>query len=130
MPLDIPLVPVNSDVKVAAMSALVQSIGDLQKFQSTPAAGATAQSKAQSDAEKKEEEAAKKAAARKVLDEKLPGQGEPAPGAAPVGVTPPSATTPTSSGMSGLQFQEAGGSPGTGASSLGFGSDIPVFQLQ
>jgi len=124
MPLDIPLVPVNTDVKVAAMSALVQSIGDLQKFQSAPAANAGA-AKTQTDADKKEDELAKKAAARSILDEKLPGQPDAAPGA-----TPQATTTPTSSGMSGLQFQESGGSPGTGGSSLGFGSDIPVFGLQ
>ena len=73
MPLDIPLVPVNTDVKNAALSALVQSIGDLQKFQSAPAAHSSA-AKTQTDADKKEDDAARKAAARSVLDEKLPGQ--------------------------------------------------------
>ena len=123
MPLDIPLVPVNSDVKVAAMSALVQSIGDLQKFQSTPAAGQAAQNKALTDEQKKEDERARKAAARELLDEKT--------GQTPLGASPEAApaATPTSSGMSGLQFQESGGSP-MGASSLGFGSEIPVFGLQ
>ena len=122
MPLDIPLVPVNTDVKNAALSALVQSIGDLQKFQSAPVANSSA-AKTQTDADKKEDDAARKAAARSVLDEKLPGQPETAP------TTTPQAST-SSGGMSGLQFSESGGSPGTGGSSLGFGSDLPVFGLE
>jgi hypothetical protein len=121
MPLDIPLVPVNTDVKNAALSALVQSIGDLQKFQSTPAAVA-GQTKAQSDAEKKEEDAARKAAARKVLDEKLPGQPSSATAIAP-------STTLTTPRMSGLQQTEQGITGIVGTEDVN-GNRIPVKTIQ
>lgn len=119
MPLDIPLVPVNSDVKVAAMSALVQSIGDLQKFQSAPSGGAAtseAQKKAAKDDADAKERARKDALSDQSEKRNLFGEQN---------------NPQASSGLSGLQSTEQGNEIPVGdinsMGALGSVSSVPVY---
>jgi len=84
MALEVPLVPINSDAKVfAASDALQQAINNL-RFAQPAGAGGAGQTKALSDAQKKEDDAAKKSAIQKLLDERMGGQPVAAPAETPV----------------------------------------------